>query len=83
MKQAYAHAGRASLTHKKLYAQYGSDFIRVGPDEVCINNVEAIAKIYKGKYTRDPFYEMGAINGEFNLNTTRDYTNHTPGRRIW
>jgi hypothetical protein len=74
--------GRASVTRKKLHAQYG-DIIRIGPNEVSINNVDAVAKIYKGKYTRGTFYEIGVINGEFNLNTTRDYKNHTPWRRIW
>lgn len=63
--------GRASITRKKLFAQYGSGIIRVGPNEVCVNNVEANAMIYKGKYNRGTFYKMGTINGEFNLNTTR------------
>jgi cytochrome P450 family 628 len=74
--------GRASETHKKLHAQYG-DIIRIGPNEVSINNVDAVAKIYKGKYTRGTFYEVGALDGAFNLNTTRDYKKHTVWRRIW
>jgi hypothetical protein len=75
--------GCASTTYKKLFAQYGSDIIRIGPNEVCVNNVDAIAKIYKGKYARGPFYEYGALNREANLNTIRDYKIHTPWRRIW
>ncbi|PVH69840.1 hypothetical protein DL98DRAFT_369684, partial [Cadophora sp. DSE1049] len=75
--------GRGSHTLLKLHNQYNSDFIRIGPRELSIRNVEAVEAIYRGKYPRGTFYEVGAINGEFNLNTQRDYKLHTPWRRIW
>lgn len=75
--------GHGARTHKRLHQQYGSDFVRIGPNEVSIDNVDAVAKIFAGKYTRGTFYEVGAMNGEFNLNTTRDNSKHTPWRRIW
>ena len=75
--------GRHSLTVKALHKKYNSDFVRIGPHEVSIRHVQAVERIYKGKYVRGTFYEVGAVNGEFNLNTTRDYGLHTPWRRIW
>jgi len=75
--------GRGSHTLLKLHKQYNSDFIRIGPRELSIRNVEAVEAIYRGKYPRGTFYEVGAMNGEFNLNTQRDYKLHTPWRRIW
>ncbi len=75
--------GRGAKTYKKLHRLYQSDVIRVGPNEISINDVEAIPQVYGGKYPRGTFYEMGELNGEWNLNTTRDYRFHTPWRRIW
>lgn len=75
--------GRGSHTLLELHKQYNSDFIRIGPRELSIRNVEAVEAIYRGKYPRGTFYEVGAMNGEFNLNTQRDYKLHTPWRRIW
>lgn len=45
--------------------------------------MDAVEKIYRGKYPRGTFYEVGAINGAYNLNTQRNYEVHTPWRRIW
>jgi hypothetical protein len=45
---------------------------------VSVVNVDAISKLYSGKYPRGTFYEMGAVNGEVSLNSTRDYAKHTP-----
>ena len=78
----YRH-GRASVTLRALHEKYKSDFVRIGPRELSINCVEAVEKIYKGKYVRGTFYEVGAANKEVNLNTARDYSVHTPWRRIW
>jgi hypothetical protein len=75
--------GRASLTHKALHKKYDSDFVRIGPNEVSVRCVEAVEKIYKGRYTRGTFYEVGAVNGEFNLNTKRSYEVFGAWRRIW
>jgi len=75
--------GRHSLTVRELHREYNSDIVRIGPNEVSIRNVDAVEKIYKGKYTRGTFYEVGAINGEFNLNTTRNNKVHAVWRRIW
>ncbi|KAH7360828.1 cytochrome P450 [Rhexocercosporidium sp. MPI-PUGE-AT-0058] len=75
--------GRGSFTLLKLHNNYKSDFVRIGPRELSIRNVEAVEAIYRGKYPRGTFYDVGAINGEFNLNTQRNYKFHTPWRRIW
>lgn len=75
--------GRASLTHKALHKEYNSDFIRIGPNEVSVRCVEAVEMVYKGRYPRGTFYEVGAVNGEFNLNTRRDYKFFGAWRRIW
>jgi hypothetical protein len=75
--------GITTFTLQALHKEYKSDFIRIGPNELSISNVDAVEKIYKGKYKRGPFYELGMMNGEFNLNTTRNNADHSPWRRIW
>jgi len=75
--------GRHSLTVKNLHKKYNSDIVRIGPNEVSIRNVDAVEKIYKGRYTRGTFFEVGMLNGELNLNSTRDYRFHRAWRRIW
>ncbi|KAH8791810.1 hypothetical protein F5882DRAFT_489100 [Hyaloscypha sp. PMI_1271] len=75
--------GRGAKVLVELHEKYSSDIVRVGPNELSIRNVDAVEKIYKGKYPRGSFYEVGAINGAYNLNTQRNYDVHTPWRRIW
>ncbi|TGO42003.1 hypothetical protein BHYA_0013g00060 [Botrytis hyacinthi] len=75
--------GRTSHTIEDLHKKYKSDVVRIGPNEVSIINADAVSKIFSGKYPRGTFYEIGAINGDVNLNTTRDYGKHTLWRRIW
>ncbi|CAD6451908.1 7a9d94ff-9170-4066-ba75-deea6008af81 [Sclerotinia trifoliorum] len=75
--------GRTSYTIEALHRHYKSDVVRIGPNDVSVINVDAVAKIFTGKYPRGTLYEIGAVNGDFNLNTTRDYGKHTPWRRIW
>jgi hypothetical protein len=66
--------GRGAKVLLELHEKYNSDIVRVGPNELSIRNVDAIEKIYKGKYPRGRAY---------NLNTQRNYEVHTPWRRIW
>ncbi|KAI9651077.1 hypothetical protein NHQ30_001114 [Ciborinia camelliae] len=69
---------RTSHTIENFHQKYKSDVIRIGPNEVSVINSDAVAKIFGGKYPRGTFYEIGAINGGLNLNTTGDYGKHTP-----
>lgn len=75
--------GTFSFTVQALHKVHNSDIIRTGPNDLSISNVDAVEKIYKGKYKRGPFYEMGSMMGVPNVNTTRDYAQHGPWRRIW
>ncbi len=75
--------GRLPRTILAIHEDYHSDVVRVGPNEISIRTVEAVEAVYRGKYPRGCFYETGSLNGEFNVNTTRDYKLHTPWRRIW
>ncbi|PQE04137.1 hypothetical protein CJF31_00003232 [Rutstroemia sp. NJR-2017a BVV2] len=50
--------GRASLTTRALHQEYQTDVVRIGPNEVSVVNVDAISKLYSGKYPRGTFYEM-------------------------
>ncbi|KAF7890487.1 hypothetical protein EAF00_008802 [Botryotinia globosa] len=75
--------GRTSHTIEALHKKYKSDVVRIGPNEVSIINADAVPKVFSGKYPRGTFYEIGAINGDVNLNTTREYGKHTLWRRIW
>lgn len=77
------YLGRAGKAHKALHKKYNSDFVVIAPDTISINCVESIDSVFKGKYARGHFYEISAINGDSNLNTTRDYNVHTPGRKVW
>jgi hypothetical protein len=75
--------GQGAKVLLELHQKYNSDIVRIGPNELSIRNVDAVEKIYRGKYPRGTFYEVGAINGAYNLNTQRNYEVHTPWRRIW
>jgi hypothetical protein len=75
--------GHHARTILALHHKYNSDIVRTGPYEVSIRNVDAVEKIYKGKYPRGAFYEAGAMYGDANLNCQGDYNIHGPWRRIW
>jgi len=75
--------GSASKTYCKLHAEYDSDVVRIGPNTVSIRNVDAVEKIYKGKYPRSSLSETGWLNGDHNMNTIRDYKIQPIWRRIW
>jgi hypothetical protein len=68
----YRH-GRAEKTYRRPHEEYKSDFVRIGPNEVSIRCVEAIEKIYKGKYKRGTFYEVSALTGVPTVNNWRGY----------
>ncbi|KAJ5729914.1 cytochrome P450 [Penicillium malachiteum] len=78
-----ARHGRTTETLRALHKKYNAEIIRTGPNEVSINNADAISKIFRGKYPRGSFYELRATNGELNINTTRDYAKHGPWRKAW
>jgi len=75
--------GHHARTIISLHRKYNSDIVRTGPYEVSIKNVDAVEKIYKGRYPRGAFYEAGAMYGDANLNCQGDYNIHGPWRRIW
>lgn len=78
-----ARLGRTSKTNKILHEKYKSDVIRIGPNELSINNADAIDKFYRGKYIRGTFNQVFNMNGGDNMATVRDYKKHSPWRRIW
>ena len=75
--------GITARTYRHLHNVYKSDIIRIGPNDLSISCVEAVEKIYRGRYKRGTFYEVGTLSGEFNINSIRDHTVHGPWRRIW
>jgi hypothetical protein len=74
--------GRTSRTCRDLHEEYSSDVIRVGPNEISIRNVDAVEVVFKGKYPRGTLYDIGKMKGEFDVNSTRDYNVHGPGRKL-
>ncbi|XXG95656.1 hypothetical protein Hte_001925 [Hypoxylon texense] len=74
--------GRASRTHKALHDEFNSDVIRIGPNELSINNVDAIDKLYGAKYLRGTFNQVFNIPGGENVATLRDHRIHSVWRRI-
>ncbi|KUJ09936.1 uncharacterized protein LY89DRAFT_700991 [Mollisia scopiformis] len=75
--------GKNAYTILDHHIKYDSDVIRIGPNELSIRNVEAIERLYKGKYPRGTFYGAARVDGATNLNTEGDYELQTPWRRIW
>ncbi|KAK6353474.1 hypothetical protein TWF696_005438 [Orbilia brochopaga] len=75
--------GTFSKTVKKLHKTYGARVVRTGPNEVSVNDVDVIDKIYNGKYQRGPFYEGGSLRGHFSIKDTRSAYHHAIWRRIW
>ncbi|KAH9843462.1 Cytochrome-P450 monooxygenase [Teratosphaeria destructans] len=50
--------GRVSRTHKALHEKYNSNIIRVGPNDLSINDVDALDKLYGPKYLRGDFNQV-------------------------
>ncbi|PVH95140.1 cytochrome P450 [Periconia macrospinosa] len=78
-----ARLGRASRTYKALHKKYKSDVIRIGPNELSINNADAIDKLYGGKYIRGTFNQVFNLAGGNNLASLRDHEKHSAWRRMW
>jgi len=75
--------GTFSTTVKKLHKKYNAPVVRTGPNELSVNDAEAIVKIYGGKYQRGPFYEGAKLRGCASIQATRNQDDHVIWRRIW
>jgi hypothetical protein len=84
--EAYVNSkGQLAPRLRALHRQYG-DVVRIGPNEVSINNVAAIPALYARGLpydNRGPHYDTGKMVSEPNLHTTRHTPTHTVWRRIW
>ncbi|PWW74752.1 hypothetical protein C7212DRAFT_211607 [Tuber magnatum] len=76
--------GRNGPVVRDLCRKYG-DFIRTGPNELAINNVEAVEIIWGRTQptARGPFYEFANFIGERHLVSQRNKAIHASWRRIW
>jgi hypothetical protein len=76
--------GQLSPSIRELHRKHG-DFIRIGPNDIAINNVEAIETIFarSAPSGRGPFYEFAKTMGGYNLITMRKRDVHSTWRRIW
>ncbi|CAH0036667.1 unnamed protein product [Clonostachys rhizophaga] len=74
--------GRASRTRKALHDQFQSDIIRIGPNELSVNRVDAIERLYGKDYKRGTFTPVFNISGGDNLVTQRDNQLHSIWRRM-
>ena len=76
--------GRNGSVVRDLHRQLG-DFIRTGPDELAINNVEAVEIIWARTQPsgRGPQYVAGKLQGGESLISTRDREVHATWKRIW
>lgn len=75
--------GKGAYTLLDLHNKYHSDIIRIGPNELSVRNVEAVERLYKGKYPRGTVYDAAGIDGATSLNTERDYNLQSKWRRVW
>lgn len=78
------YIGRNSIEVRRLHRKYG-DVIRIGPNEVSINHVDAIsALLSRQSYdSRGPFYEIAKTVDEYNILTIRNNAQHRVWRNIW
>ncbi|CZR65232.1 related to pisatin demethylase cytochrome P450 [Phialocephala subalpina] len=76
-------SGEGGYALLDLHNKYNSDIIRIAPNELSVRDVEAIERLYKGKYPRGTPYDVAKVEGSESLNTARDYRIHTPWRRVW
>jgi len=76
--------GMNSPLVRDLCRKHG-DFIRTGPNELAINNVEAIEIIWGRSQptARGPYYEFANFVGEKHLVSQRNKAIHASWRRIW
>jgi integrase len=83
--EAYLYfTGINALEIRRLHRSHG-DFLRTGPNEVAINNVEALQLYSRQNFeiTRGPFYKASATVGDVNLISTRESSRHKTLRGIW
>ena len=75
--------GHQGLELKELHQKHGI-IIRTGPNEISINDVDALQLLHRKPYVnRGPFYEIAAIMGDFTVFTVRDNNLHKQWRGIW
>ncbi|TGZ85200.1 cytochrome P450 [Ascodesmis nigricans] len=77
----YNTIGKLPLHAQELYKKYG-DFVRTGPNQVSVNNVDALNPKH-GIYERGPMYEIATLFGAAGLSTMRDRARHKIWRKIW
>ncbi|KAM3414442.1 hypothetical protein BST61_g9607 [Cercospora zeina] len=77
--------GEYHRKNRALHERYG-DFVRVGPRELSISNLEAVQAIYgfTSKCRKGPWYDGPVSHGALRaINTTRDPREHRFRRSIW
>ena len=76
--------GRNAFTVRDLHRQHG-DFIRTGPDELSISNVDAVEVIWARTQPsgRGPLWDISKLQGGDSLISTRKKEVHTAWRGIW
>jgi hypothetical protein len=83
--EAYLYkTGVNAAVIRELHRKHG-DFLRTGPNEVAINNVEALQLFSRQTYdiSRGPFYQLALTVGAWNVLTARDRHEHRVLRSIW
>jgi hypothetical protein len=76
--------GKFSPYLKEQHRKYG-DFVRIGPNELAINNVDALQLQLRKPYNiRGPWNDFAkGLSGGVSLVTTRDSAQHKLFRAIW
>ncbi|KAF2757755.1 benzoate 4-monooxygenase cytochrome P450 [Pseudovirgaria hyperparasitica] len=66
---------------EQFHQKYG-DFVRIGPTEISVNNVDAVQKLHSAttKCTKGPWYDLSAW---ISLHTTRNKAEHARRRKAW
>lgn len=75
--------GTNALKVREWHNELG-DFVRTAPNEISINNVEALQLYQRQTYdSRGPLYEFAKVVGDYNLLTARQNATHRKWRAIW
>lgn len=78
------YGGRQSTEIRRLHRELG-DVVRTGPNELSVNNVEAVVKLLSRQNhdSRGPFYAIATTVESTNVLTTRSNAEHRQWRNTW
>ncbi|KAK3312632.1 cytochrome P450 [Apodospora peruviana] len=79
--------GQMHIEQNKLFEKYGSDIVRIAPNELAILSTDAIQKIHSSRSgcrkRNAGVYDVLHYKGEYNLDSILDREEHRYRRQVW